>query len=118
MIAYIKTFAIEFEDEELDPIKRGKVVALPANRAAFDADTIAKGKEIFERAKCWECHGKQGRGDGQKAFDREGRLGFPDPHPQRHPSMEDQGRRPKSRTSTCVSPPASAAHPCLPSSRP
>ena len=77
VIAYIKTFAIEFEDEELDPVKRGKVVALPAKRAAFDADTIAKGKKVFERAKCWECHGKLGRGDGQKSFDREDDWGFP-----------------------------------------
>lgn len=77
VIAYIKTFAIEFEDEDLDPVKRGKVVALPANRAPHNAETIAKGKEVFERAKCWECHGKLGRGDGQKAFDREDDWGFP-----------------------------------------
>jgi DMSO reductase family type II enzyme heme b subunit len=77
VIAYIKTFAIEFEDEELDPVKRGKVVALPANRAPFDADSIAKGKKVFEKAKCWECHGKLGRGDGQEAFDREDDWGFP-----------------------------------------
>jgi DMSO reductase family type II enzyme heme b subunit len=77
VIAYIKTFAMEFEDEELDPVTRGKVVALPASRAPFDADTIARGKKIFERAKCWECHGKLGRGDGQKSFDREDDWGFP-----------------------------------------
>jgi DMSO reductase family type II enzyme heme b subunit len=77
VIAYIKTFAIEFEDEELDPVKRGKVVELPASRAPYNADTIARGKKVFERAKCWECHGKLGRGDGQKAFDREDDWGFP-----------------------------------------
>jgi len=77
VIAYIKTFAMEFEDEELDPVTRGKVVELPARRAPFDADTIARGKKIFERAKCWECHGKLGRGDGQKSFDREDDWGFP-----------------------------------------
>ncbi len=77
VIAYIKTFAFEFEDEELDPVTRGKVVALPAKRAPFDADTIAKGKKVFERAKCWECHGKLGRADGQQSFDREGDGGFP-----------------------------------------
>ena len=65
VIAYIKTFAFEYEDEELDPVKRGKVVEPPAHRAPYNADTIAKGKEVFERAKCWECHGKLGRGDGQ-----------------------------------------------------
>ena len=77
VIAYIKTFAMEFEDEELDPVTRGKVVELPAKRAPHDADTIAKGKKVFERAKCWECHGKLGRADGQKSFDREDDWGFP-----------------------------------------
>jgi cytochrome c oxidase cbb3-type subunit 2 len=28
---------------------------------------IAHGKEIWLQAKCWECHGKQGKGDGEKA---------------------------------------------------
>ncbi|MCP4043895.1 MAG: c-type cytochrome, partial [Gammaproteobacteria bacterium] len=43
----------------------------------YNADSIAKGKELFERAKCWECHGKQGRGDGLKAFDKTDDWGFP-----------------------------------------
>jgi len=77
VIAYIKTFAFEFEDPELDPVKTGKVVQLPASKVPFNADTIAKGKEVFERAKCWECHGKLGRGDGQKSFDRKDDWGFP-----------------------------------------
>jgi DMSO reductase family type II enzyme heme b subunit len=75
VIAYIKTFVPEFEDEEFDPYK--KIVKLPADMPAYNEDSIAKGKQIFERAKCWECHGKQGRGDGQKAFDRKDDWGFP-----------------------------------------
>lgn len=75
VIAYIKTFAPEFEDEEFDPYQ--KIVALPAEMAPFDEDSIAKGKAVFERAKCWECHGKLGRGDGQKSFDRKDDWGFP-----------------------------------------
>ena len=77
VIAYIQTFAQEFDDPELDPVKTGKVIKLPQNRAPHDADTIAKGKAVFERAKCWECHGKLGRGDGQKSFDRKDDWGFP-----------------------------------------
>lgn len=76
VIAYIKTFAPEFADPNLDPVKSGKVVALPKNLAVA-ADTVAKGREVFEKAKCWECHGKVGRGDGQKAFDRKDDWGFP-----------------------------------------
>ncbi len=75
VIAYIKTFAQEFADPELDPVKTGKVIALPANRPPMDAETIAKGKEAFERAKCWSCHGMSGRGDGNKEF-REDDWGF------------------------------------------
>ncbi len=76
-IAYIKTFAQEFADPELDPVKKGMVVKLPEKRAPYNAETIAKGKELFEKTKCWECHGKLGRGDGQKSFDRADDWGFP-----------------------------------------
>ncbi|MCP5082594.1 MAG: c-type cytochrome [Alphaproteobacteria bacterium] len=76
VIAYIKTFAQEFEDPELDPVKTGKVVSLPANRAPFNDETVAKGKAVFEKAKCWSCHGKLGRGDGNKEF-RKDDWGFP-----------------------------------------
>ncbi|MDH3973705.1 MAG: ethylbenzene dehydrogenase-related protein [Deltaproteobacteria bacterium] len=74
VIYYIKTFAMEFEDPELDPSK--KVISLPANKAPYNADTIAKGKELFMRAKCFECHGKGGKGDGQKDI-KEDDWGFP-----------------------------------------
>jgi DMSO reductase family type II enzyme heme b subunit len=77
VIAYIQTFAQEFDDEELDPVKTGKVVALPKDRPAFGPEIVAQGKEVFLKAKCWECHGKQGRGDGQKSFDRKDDWGFP-----------------------------------------
>ncbi|MDP7575758.1 MAG: c-type cytochrome, partial [Pseudomonadales bacterium] len=77
VIAYIKTFAFEFEDPELDPVKNGMVIPLPKDMAPYNADSIEKGKAVFERAKCWECHGKLGRGDGQKSFDRTDDWGFP-----------------------------------------
>jgi len=76
VIGYIKTFAQEFDDPELDPVKTGKVIALPATRAPFNEETIAKGKKVFEKAKCWSCHGKLGRGDGNKEF-RKDDWGFP-----------------------------------------
>ena len=77
VIAYIKTFAFEFQDPELDPVATGMVISLPENMAPYNEMTIARGKEVFEHAKCWECHGKQGRGDGQKSFDRTDDWGFP-----------------------------------------
>ncbi len=68
VISYIKTFAIEFEDPELDPVATNKVISLPANPAPFNEETIARGKLVFEKAQCWSCHGKLGRGDGNKEF--------------------------------------------------
>jgi DMSO reductase family type II enzyme heme b subunit len=76
VIAYIKTFAQEFDDPELDPVKTGKVIPLPANPAPYSPETVAKGKAVFEKAKCWSCHGKLGRGDGNKEF-RKDDWGFP-----------------------------------------
>ncbi|MBT7355800.1 MAG: c-type cytochrome [Rhodospirillaceae bacterium] len=76
VISYIKTFAIEFDDPELDPVKTGKTLSLPANRAPYSPELVAKGKEVFEKAKCWSCHGKTGRGDGNKEF-RKDDWGFP-----------------------------------------
>jgi len=77
VISYVKTFAMEFADPEYDPVANGLVVNLPGKRAPYSDDTIAKGKAVFEKAKCWECHGKTGRGDGQKVFDRTDDWGFP-----------------------------------------
>lgn len=30
-------------------------------------EILAQGKDIWNRAKCWECHGEKGKGDGEKA---------------------------------------------------
>ena len=75
VIYYIKTFAPEFSNPKYDP--REEVVKLPPKRAPYNADTIAKGKALFIKAKCWECHGKGGKGDGQKSFDGKDDWGYP-----------------------------------------
>ena len=38
---------------------------------------IAHGSEIWQQAKCWECHGRQGKGDGEKAPGLKDDWGFP-----------------------------------------
>ena len=30
-------------------------------------EIVVHGKEIWQQAKCWECHGQTGKGDGEKA---------------------------------------------------
>ena len=38
---------------------------------------LARGKEVWQNAKCWECHGQTGKGDGEKAAGLKDDLGFP-----------------------------------------
>lgn len=73
VVYYIKTFSPEFADEEYDPEKK---VVPGSNPIPFSEESAAKGRQVFERAKCWECHGKQGRGDGQKSDTLEDGWGF------------------------------------------
>ena len=75
VISYVKTFAQEFANPDFDPYK--KVIKLPSSKVSYSAESVEKGKEVFKKAKCWECHGMLGRGDGQKSFDRKDDWGFP-----------------------------------------
>ncbi|MGO4302370.1 cbb3-type cytochrome c oxidase subunit II [Cupriavidus sp. RAF12] len=43
------------------------------------AETILRGKQAWDRAKCWECHGRGGKGDGEKAAGLKDDFGFPIP---------------------------------------
>ena len=40
---------------------------------------VDRGKQVWQQAKCWECHGQTGRGDGEKAAGLKDDLGFPIP---------------------------------------
>ncbi len=75
VIYYIKTFVPEFEDPELDPYL--SLIDIPSDMPPYSEELVAKGRKVFEKAKCWECHGKSGRGNGQEAFDRTDDWGFP-----------------------------------------
>ncbi len=60
---YIKTLSDRFDEEEAD-----NSVTVPES----DIDKTAlvnKGRSVYQQAKCWECHGNEGRGDGPKAGD-------------------------------------------------
>jgi cytochrome c oxidase cbb3-type subunit 2 len=41
------------------------------------AEIVARGAEVWLQAKCWECHGKEGLGDGEKAAGLKDDFGFP-----------------------------------------
>ena len=40
---------------------------------------LVRGKDVWQQAKCWECHGNTGKGDGEKAPGLKDDLGFPIP---------------------------------------
>jgi DMSO reductase family type II enzyme heme b subunit len=63
VIAYVKTFNREkFQAApERPPIGRANVASSP--------DLVARGQEVYRKAKCWECHGDEGRGDGATGTD-------------------------------------------------
>jgi len=44
---------------------------------ASSQDVVAHGKEVWQSAKCWECHGNTGKGDGEKAAGLKDDFGFP-----------------------------------------
>ena len=64
VIAYLKTFFADFSNPDFDPTKQ--LVEIKGEPSA-SPDLIAKGKEVYQQAKCWECHGQAGRGDGPNA---------------------------------------------------
>jgi cytochrome c oxidase cbb3-type subunit I/II len=44
---------------------------------APSAEIVAHGKDVWQQAKCWECHGQTGKGDGEKAAGLKDDFGFP-----------------------------------------
>lgn len=61
IIHYIKTF---YPDFETTPQEQPLYIPRPPEP---DKEMITKGKKVYDELKCWECHGREGRGDGEKA---------------------------------------------------
>jgi len=71
VITYIKTLSQRWKDEKPEP-----PIVLPTPPPATPA-LLARGKELYVKAKCWECHGDTGRGDGPSADQLKDDLKFP-----------------------------------------
>jgi cytochrome c oxidase cbb3-type subunit I/II len=39
-------------------------------------ELVSRGAQVWQQAKCWECHGQSGKGDGEKANDLKEDLGY------------------------------------------
>lgn len=71
VITYIKTLSERWKTEKPEP-------PVPiADPPPASPELVAQGKELFVKAKCWECHGNEGRGDGPKAADLKDDFKFP-----------------------------------------
>jgi cytochrome c oxidase cbb3-type subunit I/II len=59
LVQYIKTFAAD----KFAGAPTAQPVDIPAAPPTTPAH-IARGKQIYDRLQCWQCHGRSGRGDG------------------------------------------------------
>lgn len=72
VVAYIKTFSPYWFDPEFPP----EVVVI-GEPPPVDEQLIAQGKQVYEEAQCWKCHGKEGRSDGESAPTLTDDWGYP-----------------------------------------
>jgi mono/diheme cytochrome c family protein len=63
VIAYIKTFSPRFATE-----KPAEPITIPPE-PAYTAESVARGKAVFQEFSCVQCHGDAGKGDGPSAGD-------------------------------------------------
>ena len=76
VISYIKTFAADlFEDEAFNPYNMVIDLGTPPREPV--ESLIAAGRQVYDDAECWECHGALGRGDGGRSGEIDDDWGFP-----------------------------------------
>ncbi len=61
VVAYVKTFSKRWREE---PVETPLQVGAPPPATP---EMLARGRRLYARAKCAECHGEEGRGDGPSA---------------------------------------------------
>ena len=70
LVAHIKTFAAEKFKEAPKKLELPKEVA-------SSAESIKRGKEMFEAIECHKCHGAEGRADGPSRAELKDEWGYP-----------------------------------------
>lgn len=70
-IAYIQTFSPRWREEKPEP-----PIVIPAE-PAMNAESVARGRGVYEKLECSKCHGDGGRGDGQSAKELKDDWGDP-----------------------------------------
>ena len=69
VIHYIKTFNEDFKRKETP-----SVVSIGAE-ASSNSESAERGKKLFKDAKCFLCHGEDGRADGPITTTLKGEMG-------------------------------------------
>lgn len=70
VIYYLKKLAPDFFDPKEKPL-----AAKLGSPLSPSEELIVKGKGVYQKAKCWQCHGQEGRGDGPSASELEDEWG-------------------------------------------
>ena len=70
VLAYLKTFAAE-------PFKAAPVKLDLPKEVASSAESLKRGKEMFEAIECHKCHGTEGRADGPSRAELKDDAGHP-----------------------------------------
>jgi len=71
VIAYIKTFSTRWKEEKPEP-----AIAI-GDPPKATPELLARGKQLYAQAKCFQCHGDGGKGDGPSASELQDDLKFP-----------------------------------------
>ncbi len=71
VIAYIKTFSTRWQSEQPQP-----AIVVPAE-TADDAASVQRGREIYVKFQCTQCHGDGGMGDGPSSHELKDDWGNP-----------------------------------------
>ena len=70
VVAFIKTFSGRFKDEKSEP-------AMIKEPPRATAELVARGKDLYRASQCFQCHGEDGKGDGEAAAELTDDLKFP-----------------------------------------
>ncbi len=71
VVTFIKTFSSRWKDTRPEP------AAAISEPPTASAELVARGKDLYRAAKCSQCHGDEGKGDGESAADLTDDLKFP-----------------------------------------
>jgi cytochrome c oxidase cbb3-type subunit 2 len=71
VLTFIKTFSDRWKDE------KPEAAVTIGDPPPATPELVARGKELYQKAKCFQCHGETGKGDGPSADELEDDFKFP-----------------------------------------